>query len=166
MRAPGFVRILVEPALDDLGLLIRGEKPHDSADTIERIQSVARREGDRLSLSDFNGRYIHLLIQQHPRKPIWKLDPGERIRWRAAALRRYPQPALLGFSSLPKAVGFMQPAVLAGLIKDINKVGKFSRATAESWAWDLVLNPAPDSIDKERLTYIEMDPATAEAPDE
>ena len=166
LRDQGFVRILVEPALDEIGVLIRGEKPHPSADTVERIQSVAQMEADSLSLADFKGRYIHLLVQQQPNKPVWQLDAGEKISWRAAALRRNPMPALLGFSSLPKAVGFMQPAVLAGLIRDINKVGKFSLATAQAWDWGLVLNPAPDSLENEELTYIELDPATAEAPDE
>ncbi|MDE2853916.1 MAG: hypothetical protein OXN88_07065 [Chloroflexota bacterium] len=166
LRERGFVRILVEPALDEIGVLIRGERPQVSADTMERIQSVAQREADSLPLAQFKGRYIHLLVQRQPNKPVWKLDASEKISWRAAALRRDPLPALLGFSSLPKAVGFMQPAVLAGLVRDINKVGKFSLATVESWDWGLVLNPAPDSIEKEQLTYIELDPATAEAPDE
>ena len=38
LRDRGFVRILVEPALDEIGLLIRGEKAHITADTLERIQ--------------------------------------------------------------------------------------------------------------------------------
>jgi hypothetical protein len=166
LRDRGFVRILVEPALDELGVLIRGEKPQVTTDTFERIQTVAGGDADLLDLFQFKGRYIHFLIRQRPNKPVWKLDKGERITWRAAALRRDPMSVLLGFSSLPKAVGFMQPALLAGVIKDINKVGKFTVATAESWDWDLILNPTLELIDNETLMYIDIDPSTAEAPDE
>ena len=52
-------------------------------------------------------------------------------------------PLLLAFSSLPNAVAFMQPAVIAGTIKDVNKVAKFSRATAQDWR--VLINPALDA---------------------
>ncbi len=162
----GYVRILVEPALDELGVLIRGEKPHAPADTLARIQSVARADADALDLAHFSGRYIHLLIQQRPNKPVWKLRPGETIAWRAAAIRRNATPILLGFSSLPKAVSFMQPAVLAGVLADINKVGKFSVEQASALEWDIILNPTLDSIRGQMLTFVHIDPALAEAPDE
>lgn len=166
LQDQGYVRILVEPALDELGVLIRGEKPHAAVDTMARIQSVARADGDALDLAHFKGRYIHLLIQRHPNKPVWKLAQGEKIAWRAAAIRRHSAPFLLGFSSLPKAVSFMQPAVLAGLIADINKVGKFSVEQAHALEWDIVLNPALDSLRGQTLAFIDIDPALAEAPDE
>ena len=166
MRDHGFARILIEPALDELGVLIRGEKPHTTANTLQRIQSVASGDADSLDLSRYRGRYIHLLIQQRPNKPVWKLNPGERISWRAAAIKRGSSPTLLAFSSLPKAVGFMQPAVLAGVVNDINKVCKFSLATVQACEWDIILNPSADSISGETLTYIDIDPALAEAPDE
>ena len=166
LRDHGLTRILIEPALDELGVLIRGEQPHSTADTRQRIESVARGDADSLEISRFRGRYLHLLIQQRPNKPVWKLDPGEPISWRAAAIQRDSSLALLAFSSLPKAVGFMQPAVLAGVIRDFNKVGKFSLATVQVWDWDIILNPTSDSIYGETLTYIDIDPALAEAPDE
>ncbi len=166
LRDHGYVRILVEPALDELGVLIRGEKPHATADTMARIQSVAGADADGLDPSQFSGRYIHLLIQQRPNKPVWKLEPGEIIAWRAAAIKGDSKPALLGFSSLPKAVGLMQPAVLAGFIKDVNKVGKFSKKTASACEWRIILNPALESLSDEALTWIDIDPALAEAPDE
>lgn len=166
LQDQGYVRILVEPALDELGVLIRGEKPHAAADTMARIQSVARADGDALDLAHFSGRYIHLLIQRHPNKPVWKLAPGEKFTWQAAAILRGTTPVLLGFSSLPKAVGFMQPTVLAGLISDINKVGKFSRAQARALEWDIILNPTLESLGGQALSFIEIDPALAEAPDE
>lgn len=161
-----YVRILVEAAVDGLGLLIRGEKAHHSEDTWQRIQVVAGAEGDLLDLRTFKGRYVHLLIRQKPSKPMWKLAAEEKICWRALALQRGSGKALLGFSSLPKAVGFMQPAVVAGWIQGINKVGKFDSARAVAWAWDVILNPRPDSIRGEQLAFVKIDPSTAEAPDE
>lgn len=166
LRDRGYVRILVEPALDELGVLIRGEKPHATADTMARIKAVARADADMLDLKRFRGRYIHLLIQRQPNKPVWQLTPGEPIAWRAAAIQRESMPSLLGFSSLPKAVAFMQPAVLGGLIADVNKVGKFSVETAAAQDWNISLNPTPDSLTSETLTFIDIDPALAEAPDE
>lgn len=166
LRVHGYVRILVEPALDELGVLIRGEKPHATADTMARIQAVARADADSLDLKRFRGRYIHLLIQRQPNKPVWQITPGEPIAWRAAAIQRESKPSLLGFSSLPKAVAFMQPAVLAGLVADVNKVGKFSVETASAQDWNIILNSTPDSLTGETLTFIEIDPTLAEAPDE
>ena len=166
LRDHGYVRILVEPALDELGVLIRGEKPHATADTLARIQAVARADADTLDFKRYRGRYIHLLIQRQPNKPVWQMRPGEPISWRAAAIQRESMPSLLGFSSLPKAVAFMQPAVLGGLIADINKVGKFLVATAAAQGWNISLNPTPDSLRGETLAFIDIDPALAEAPDE
>ena len=166
LRDHGYARILVEPALDELGVLIRGEKPHARAEPMARIQSVARADADSLALEQFSGRYIHLLIQQRPNKPVWNLTPGEVIAWRAAAIRRDSKPALLGFTSLPKAVAFMQPAVLQGCIADINKVGKFSVETVRRCQWRIRLNPTFESLQGESLHFFDVDPALAEAPDE
>ncbi len=166
LRENGYTRILVEPALDGLGVFLRGEKPQATADTLNRIQSVARADADLLDLARFRGPYLHLLVHQQPNKPVWKLTASDTITWRALAIERAAEPILLAFSSLPKAVGFMQPAVLAGLIANVNKVGKFSRATAADWVWDAVLNPVLDDIALETLTAVAIDPASAEAPDE
>ncbi|MCY4465653.1 MAG: hypothetical protein OXE46_08965 [Chloroflexi bacterium] len=162
----GYVRILIEPALDDLGLLIRGEKPHSTGEPQLRIQNVARMDTDSLTMERFRGRYLHLLIQQQPNLPAWARSANDIISWRAAAIEALPQPILLAFSSLPKAVGFMQRAVLAGVVRDINKVGKFSRETAQTWSCRPRINPTLESLRDERLVYIDIDPASAEAPDE
>ncbi len=159
----GYVRILVEPALDGLGILLRGEKAHVTADTAQRIQSVAQSDADSLDLASYRGPYLHLLIQQQPNIPAWKRKPADKIAWRAAAIQRGDAPALLAFSSLPKAVAFLQPAALSGTIKDINKVGKFRR---ENWTFPAILNPRPDLLPGETITMVDIDPATAEAPDE
>ncbi len=165
LEAAGYVRILVEE-LTDGGVLIRGEKRHNTADTLQRIQQVAGDDADRLDLATYRGRYVHLLIQQMPNKPVWRLQPDEPITWSALAVRIDNTPTLLAFSSLPKAVGFMQPAVLAGKIKDINKVGKFSKATAQTWTHPVLLNPAVSVLDHADSMLIAIDPDTAEAPDE
>ena len=162
----GYVRILVEPALDGLGVLLRGEKPHVTADTLDRIQSVAQADSDSLDLEQYRGRYLHLLIQQQPNKPTWKMTPADSISWRAIAIERESEPILLVFSSLPKSVGFLQPAVLAGVIQDVNKVGKFSRATAADWAWKSILNPTLESVRHQTFVTVGIDPSTAEAADE
>ena len=132
LREYGYTRLLVEPALDDLGVLLRGEKPHRTSNTAQRVRSVAQADGDLLDLEQYTGRYLHLLIQQRPNKPVWKLRGDETITWHAAAVEQGARQILLAFSSLPKAVGFMQPAVLKGLIRDVNKVGKFSRGPSAS----------------------------------
>ena len=162
----GYVRILVEPALDGLGVLLRGEKRHDTADTMARVRSVSDADADTLDLDTFRGPYLHLLIQQQPNKPAWKLGPQDRIAWRAIAIERGKSQFLLAFSSLPKAVAFMQPAVLAGKISDVNKVGKFTRASASAWQWGALLNPTLEALAGQSFTTVEIDPDTAEAPDE
>ena len=166
LEAGGLVRILVEPAVDGAGLLIRGEKPHTTVNTLARIQSVARADVDLLDLAVYPGPYLHLLIRQSPNKPVWKLEAGEAIAWRALALGDESNAVLLAFSSLPKAVGFLQPAVLIDLVRDVNKVGKFAREVAGGWGRSVILNPTLDSIKDQQLIWLRIDPETAAAPDE
>jgi hypothetical protein len=162
-----YTRILVEPALPDSGVLIRGEKAHETDSTFERVQSVAQRDADTLDLDTFRGRYVHVLVQQTPNKPVWKLADDEQIIWHAIAVQTDDDSrALLAFSSLPKAVGFMQPAVMEGFVQDVNKVGKFSRDVAAAWSYDVLVNPTLDSVRGLSVTRIQLDPDTAEAPDE
>ena len=161
-----YVRILVEAADDGRGLLIRGEKPHHHRETRRRIEDIARADGDLLDLMTFKGRYVHLLIRQRPDKPIWKLKADESICWQALARQDDDGAVLLGFSSLPKAVGFMQPAILAGQIQNINKVGKFDKSQALDWPWPVILNPKPGVISIRPLVFVVVNPATAAAPDE
>src|SRR5690606_2627477 len=108
--------------------------------------------------ADYRGRYVYLLVTQIPNKPGWTLQAGEAIQWQAVTL----DDALLAFSSLPKAVGFMQPAVLAGRIQDVNKVGKFSVATAQTWTQPVLLNPESDVLEGGTVGRIDVDASTAE----
>jgi hypothetical protein len=162
LESAGYTRVLVEAVLAG-SVLLRGEKPHTEARTVDRIQQVADRD-DMNTVANFNGRYVHLLIRQTPNKPVWVLRPGEVVEWRAAAIAGDDEPMLLAFSSLPKAVALMQPAVMQGIIVDVNKVGKFSRATAQ--AWSLLLNPDLERIAGKPILFVSIDPDLAEAPDE
>jgi len=158
LERAGFTRILVEAALESGGLLIRGEKPHTEQHTVDRIKQVADRD------QAFPGRYVHLLIRQTPNKPVWALKEGEKVEWQAVTLTGDDAPVFLAFSSLPKAVAFMQPAIMSGLIKDINKVAKFSRETAQNWT--LLVNPTIESLAGQAIALVSVDPDSAETPDE
>lgn len=158
LEAAGYTRILVEELLPN-GVLMRGEKPHTTDDTLARVQRVAA-----LDSGEFRGRYVHLLVRQTPNKPVWALKPGETVTWQAVGIADGDAPRLLAFSSLPNAVAFMQPAVVAGTIRDVNKVAKFSRATARDWK--LLINPPLDALNGQEIVLVPLDPALAETPDE
>ncbi|HVU12980.1 MAG TPA: hypothetical protein VHD90_16995 [Phototrophicaceae bacterium] len=158
LESAGYIRILVEELSAEAGgVLMRGEKPHVSEDTLARIQSVAVRDA-----GEFKGRYLHLLIRQTPNKPVWALKPDDVITWEAVALADTGE--LLAFSSLPNAVAFMQPAVIAGKVKDVNKVGKFSREAAKDWP--VLINPSLDLLQSSEFVLVPIDPSGAEKPDE
>ena len=159
LESAGYTRILVEPALD--GLLVRGEKPHTARRTTDRIQVAAARD-PAADWAAYRGRYVHLLVQQTPNKPVWALTPADTIIWRAARA----DGALLAFSSLPRAVAFMQPAVLAGIVRDINKVAKYRREVVSTWGLPIRFNPALDALGAPHIDLLDIDPAQAEAPDE
>ncbi len=166
LEQAGYTRILVEPALDgEAGALVRGEKPHQTADTLARIQVAAAQDDALADFSTYSGRYLHLLVRQMPNKPVWALRPGESLTWVALALAGDP-PVLLAFSSLPRAVGFMQPAVVSGRVVGVNKVAKYSRDVVREWTMPALLNPSVDLLDSHAVVFIPIDPETAEAPDE
>ena len=60
----------------------------------------------------------------------------------------------------------MQPAVMQGLIRDVNKVGKFRREVAAVWDRPLLLNPEIDALAGCEIVFCPMDEQAAEAPDE
>jgi hypothetical protein len=168
LEANGYTRILVEPAVEcplPTGVLMRGEKPHTTDSTLERVQTTARQDVDHIDITDFKGRYLHLLIRELPNKPAWSRTPDDIISWKAAAVQHNGQMRYLAFSSLPRAVGFMQPAVLEGKIQDVNKFAKFRKSVALTWDVPLLLNPSPSVLDEDML-WIKIDPSAAEVPDE
>jgi hypothetical protein len=167
LETGGFTRILVEPAKESpraVGVLMRGEKPHTEEHTADRIKQVAERDNEPVVKR--SSRYVHLLIQQTPNVPAWRLKKDETLEWQAAAIANGGETILLAFSSLPKAVEFMQPSVLAGHIKDVNKVAKFSWETARAWPYPIMLNPSDEIFDTQIAVFVSIDPATAEASDE
>lgn len=130
----GYIHCLVEP--HGAFTLYRGERlPLNSSG--ERVQKLSAHQ------SLIPSPFVFLLITQTPNKPAWRLAPDETLMWRATTVidPATGEPALLAFTSLVKAVAFMQPAVLAQFIVGVNKVGKFPRAVAETWPLPFVLNP-------------------------
>jgi hypothetical protein len=140
LTAAGCIHCLVET--EGAFTLYRGERPPAGGSTLSRAQRVAAEPpGQEQGLP----RFIFLLVTQTPNKPVWRLAPGERVEWRAATVmagpERAPTPRLLAFSSLVKAVAYMQPAVLAGALVGVNKVAKFPASAADDWPLPLLLNP-------------------------
>ncbi|MBL8164793.1 MAG: hypothetical protein JNJ61_22600 [Anaerolineae bacterium] len=159
LEQAGYTRILVEPA--PRGVLMRGEKPHHEVRTVDRVRQTAARDAGQKA-----ARYVYLLVRQLPNKPVWALTPDEPIEWRAVGVNGDNETVVLAFSSLPKAVEFMQPAVLAGHIHGVNKVAKFRWSVAQAWPFAILLNPSDEILETNTLAWIEVDPKTAEAPDE
>jgi hypothetical protein len=160
LTAAGFIHCLVEPLENGL-TLYRGEKPPLNSST-ERLNSLTNN-------FQTTSPFIFLLIQQNPNKPAWKLEPDELLEWRAACVRDVPtqQPTLLAFSSLVKAVAFMQKAVLAQWLVGINKVGKFKSQVAQTWPLPLTLNPEFETVQAWAIeSPVSVDPQAAITGDE
>ncbi len=160
----GYDRILVEVGAEcplPVGALMRGEKPHTEAHTVNRVQQVAQRDA-----APRPGRYVHLLIRQTPNKPVWKLKKQEKIEWQAVGVEGYDEQIILGFSSLPKAVAFMQSTVMAGTLSGISKIAKFRWDVAHSWPFSVLLNPTDDIVTTNTVILLTVDPDSAEKPDE
>jgi hypothetical protein len=161
LTAAGLIHCLVEPAGE--WTLYRGERP-PLGTPVERQAALAAGgpapggaapdsttpgstpTGGTPTLTPPDGLrlpHIYVLITQTPNKPAWKLTPADQLEWRAATLVHpdAPAPAVLAFSGLARAVAFMQAAVLAGTIKDVNKVGKFAARAAQAWGRPLLINP-------------------------
>jgi ubiquinone/menaquinone biosynthesis C-methylase UbiE len=160
LEAAGLARVLGERAVQGYGVLSRGEKPYTNLSPIERTAQVAAKDSVLAS-----ARHIFLLIKQTPNKPAWALQPSEVITWGAAAvLDTNGTPTALAFSSLPKAVAFMQPAVTNGQIVGVTKVAKFGKAQAQRWDFPILLNPTPEHLETEYRwsdIFIAVDPNTA-----
>lgn len=172
LQAAGFARILGERAVEGYGILSRGEKPYPDSSPITRTQKTAALDDSpatglltpKTDLDALKRRSVFLLIRQTPNKPAWDMKPGEAITWGAAAILDPVggQPVALAFSSLPKAVEFMQAAVTANLIVGVSKVAKFDKASAAIWDFPIMLNPSLDSLKNTPTDlFIGVDPNTA-----
>jgi hypothetical protein len=140
LTGAGLIHCLVERAGDLT--LYRGERPPEAASTLERARQLAAVAPG----AQPPPRFIFLLVTQSPNKPAWTLAPGEPVEWRAATVAAADGPRLLAFSSLVKAVAYMQPAVLAGALHGVNKVAKFPAGAAAAWPLPLLLNPHFDDL--------------------
>ena len=157
----GYIHCLIE-TLPAGGWLCRGERPplHSGA---QRLAGLAS------SIEAGSARALVVLVKQTPNKPAWRLEPGERRVWEAARLvdPSTGEPALLTFTSLVKAVAFMQPAVLAGLLTGINKTGRYALEQVEAWGLPLVVNPAFEDWRSASLAEpVLIDPAQSLASEE
>ena len=113
--------------------------------------------------------FVFLLITQTPNKPAWNLTPDEKVEWRAVTMidPGTGRPALLAFSSLVKAVGFMQASILARFLSGVNKIGKFHVESVRTWERPLVLNPEFEGVRSLTLgPAYAVDPQTAVVGDE
>ena len=116
-----------------------------------------------------SARSLVLWIRQSPNKPTWRLETGERRVWEAARLiaPASGQPAVLAFTSLVKAVAFMQPAVLAGMLTGINKTGRYAAEQVAAWNLPVIVNPAfEDWRNASAGEPVIVDPAQAQASEE
>jgi hypothetical protein len=164
LEAADFTRILVEIGAEcplPVGALIRGEKPHTEAHTVDRVKQVAAQDAPIRT-----ARYLHLLIHQTPDKPAWRLTAADTIRWQAIGVQGDNEVVLLTFSSLPKAVEFMQPAVIAGYVKNVNKIAKFKWDVVKAWPYATILNPSDEIFETQAVAMLDVDRSTAEAADE
>ncbi len=152
----GFDRLLTERI--EGGILSRGEKRYTHLSPVERIAQTAARDGDSPEVltpheadtlvEAVRGKFVFLLCKSAAAKPPWALQPGERgkrILWQTPLLRdaESPQTLILAFSSLPKAVEFMQAAIKSEWsrsLNGINKIAKFDKAIVASWNLRLLLN--------------------------
>lgn len=156
LTAAGFIHCLVH--VDAPLTLCRGERPPLAA-ARERVRATA----DAAPASPASP-FVFLLIQQSPNKPAWRLTPGEALTWQAATVvdPATGRTALLGFTSLVKAVAFMQPAVLAGFLTGVNKVGQFPSAVAMTWDPPVLVNPRFEDWRSARLgPWAPVDPQAA-----
>ena len=172
----GYVRVLGESCFK--GVLYRGEIAYDpSLSTLDRVEMGTKSEVQASTLVSGNaivaikGRYIYVPVHQIPNKPVWRLDPAEQLQWTGFVVknRNNEQQALLAFTSLPKAVQFLQHMVKANVVLDVNKIPKFAKATAAHWQFAIVINLEPaEFLATHRLSQqtVYLDPSSAEAPDE
>ncbi len=141
----GFIHCLVEP-VGDL-TLYRGERPPEGG-PLQRLETLSTSFESLYPATGHRPPSLFLLVTQSPNKSAWKLSPDEKLEWRAVTLLDPATglPALLAFSSLVKAVAFMQAAILARMITGVNKVAKFKAEVAQSWELPMILNPAFDNV--------------------
>ena len=147
LTSTGLMRILTEAVLDGGYVLARGERSTDQPRPVDRMAAIAGAAAGVIELIEPEKaaeqyRALHLLVQQNPPTRGW--DEGVTLTWHASTVRdvRTDRTVLLGFTSLVKAVAFMQPAVLAGAIRNINKLPRYEMVHLVKWGLPVIVNPA------------------------
>ena len=168
----GLTRILTESVLDHSFVLARGERPTDQERTTDRIAVIAQVEPTAIELLapiDAARRFLHLhlLVMQQPPARGWD-DVQPDTTWEALSLQdtHSRQTVLLAFTSLVKAVAFMQSAVLAGAIHGVNKMPRVAAERLISWPYALMINPVFEVLREDsrfdfKSPSISIDPALA-----
>jgi hypothetical protein len=174
-------RILTESVLDHTFILARGERPTDQSSplryedlrerTTDRIATMAQIESTSIEILNLDQAvrcypHLHLLVKQDPPSRGWDDMPPDTI-WDAMTVHdaQSNQNVLLAFTSLVKAVAFMQPAVLAGVIHGVNKLPRFETERIIGGHL-LIINPVFERLrEDQRFNFdspsIEIDPALA-----
>ncbi len=169
----GFERVLAE-RLED-GILYRGEQPYiGTLSTLERVSVVAKEFNDAKIISNTDvekvkSRFLFVLIRQTPNLPTWRMTTDTEIQWSMVAIETTQYPILvLAFTSLPKAVAWMQQAILDGFLAEVHKIAKFSKTTVSTWQFPLLLNSKFEEVCQlaTSVQLIDIDRHTAEASDE
>ena len=151
LASNGLKRILAESVLDHSFILARGERPTDQLRTTDRMASIAQVHPliELFAPIDAAQRYshLHLLVKQQPPSRGWDdMQPGTTWEAITAHDAQSNQSVLIAFTSLVKAVAFMQPAVLAGAIHDVNKLPRFETARMIGWSHALLINPTFEAL--------------------
>lgn len=170
LQESGYTRIVAAIGAEvdgqAIGVLIRGEKPQP--ETRPNDESGLRASNPNLDTTR-GRRYVYLLVQQTPNKPLAKLRRGEAHTWYGAGIEnnrddRHEQ-ILLVFSNLTRAVEFMQPAIVDGYMQEVNQIAKFAWETVRAWPMPVILNPSDEILRTNPVVWMTIDPSKAEKPD-
>jgi hypothetical protein len=85
-------------------------------------------------------RFFYLLVAQSPNRPSWQNDPERRWMAVGGIDRATGRETALAFTSPRRAVAFLQAAVMAGRLRDINKIPRFAAHAAREWPFLLLFD--------------------------
>jgi hypothetical protein len=161
LTAAGLVRILIEVVSDGEFLFARGERPAEQASPADPAGSNAQAEASQFDVLEPDEaarlyRHLYLLVRQQPPSRGWDDLPPDAT-WHALTLHDQAsrRAVLLAFTSLAKAVAFMQPAVVAGVIRAVNKLPRFESKQLLVWKQPVSVNPTFERLwEDPRLDFV------------
>jgi len=144
LATASLTRILTEAVLDGEYVLARGEPRSGEPERNGVILSSPDTAMVLVPAGKPLPRYVHLLIHQYPPSRGWEQPDLASVAWDALTVRygTTGQLALLGFTSLVKAVAFTKPAVLAGVIQHIDKMPRYPGKVVAQWGVSVLMNSA------------------------